>query len=826
MNAPVQARTYFKGMGEAVADRTVNRRIFTDEQKAAVGNTLTINPEDPKFNAWANAAILSGVEVETDTQAAFHTFSPELRSETWADVSERVAHGNVTLTDDDGFGGPEFKKMRDHLRKGALLMSGRHLQHGDANQKNRPMEVFTNCSSAAANFLLFYLLLNGSGVGRAYDNQMMKVDYAKMPTVHVVIDKNYPDRQKMQMEWDGIAQAMVNVPMIPTSFSSADEISDALTGPVTWFDVPDSRGGWAKCLEIIETMTYEERSNETLVLDFSDVRPNGSPIRGMQNRPSSGPAALMKAIVSISALKGNNMEPWESTMFADHYAAECVLVGGARRAARMATKTWRDANIFGFISIKKHHGLWSSNNSVTIDEEFRERCVYVRGLLDAHTLAPTEANTLLAMGLIDEIDAHAWKVLYALADASYHDGTGEPGIINQDRLNESRVGVDDYLDGLFAGSKDYQVDPGTRPLLTELARAVVDARYTMITNPCGEIALLMLGAYCVIADVVPFHSDDDADAEDAFRVAVRALMRTNTMDSLYNREVTRTNRIGVGLTGFHEWAYKRFGFTWHDLVNEAKSMELWLMMSHFRRAVSDEAISFAEVLGVNVPHTNTTFKPAGTTSKLFGLTEGAHLPSMRWFLRWVQFRNDDPLIATYREKGYPVRQLTTYAGTTIVGFPTAPTICEMDGGDWVVTAAEATPEEQYRFLQLLEKYWINGVEADGVTPFGRDEGNQISYTLKYNPQIVDFGKFMSTLIDGQFTIRCCSVMPQEQTDLESSPYEYLPEEPISREKYEELIAVVRAGEMLKEGIGFEHIDCSTGACPVDFDEEFEEEAAV
>jgi hypothetical protein len=37
-------------------------------------------------------------------------------------------------------------------------------------------------------------------------------------------------------------------------------------------------------------------------------------------------------------------------------------------------------------------------------------------------------------------------------------------------------------------------------------------------------------------------------------------------------------------------------------------------------------------------------KPAGTTSKLFGLTEGAHLPSMREYLRWVQFRNGDPLI--------------------------------------------------------------------------------------------------------------------------------------------------------------------------------------
>ena len=54
-------------------------------------------------------------------------------------------------------------------------MSGRHLQHGDTNQSERNMEVFTNCATAPASFILFYLLLNGSGVGRTYDNDMMIV---------------------------------------------------------------------------------------------------------------------------------------------------------------------------------------------------------------------------------------------------------------------------------------------------------------------------------------------------------------------------------------------------------------------------------------------------------------------------------------------------------------------------------------------------------------------------------------------------------------------------------------------------------------------------
>jgi hypothetical protein len=403
-------------------------------------------------------------------------------------------------------------------------------------------------------------------------------------------------------------------------------------------------------------------------------------------------------------------------------------------------------------------------------------------------------------------------VLQALATAAYHDGTGEPGLINQDRLTDNREGLEAYLDGLFAESAKFKLDAESLPLMQDLAKTALTKSYAMITNPCGEICLTMIGGYCVIADVVPFHALDDDDAESAFRTAVRALMRTNLMDALYSREVKRTNRIGVGMTGFHEWAYSRFGYTWHDLIDEQKAQPLWLMVARFKRAIVDEKVRYAKELGVAVPHTDTTFKPAGTTSKLFGLTEGAHLPSMREFVRWVQFRNDDPLVAEYAAKGYPIRKLKQYEGTTVVGFPTKPAICDLDGGDWVVTAAEATPEEQYQFLRLLEKYWLTGVAEDGVTPLD-ESGNQISYTLKYDPKKVSFERFLETLIEGQFSVRCCSVMPQTDT----SAYEYIPEQPVDKLTFEKMAEAIKSAGM-KEDVGFEHVDCGTGGCPISFDE--------
>jgi hypothetical protein len=701
-------------------------------------------------------------------------------------------------------------------------MSGRHLQHGDETQPMRNMEVFTNCSTAASTFLTFYLLLNGSGVGRSYDDAMIRANLNNLPIVVCTISMMHKDCQTGEINALDMRTAK--------HLYAGREIEV--------FEVPDSREGWAKALEKLEYAAWRgDKRDSVLILDFSKVRERGAPIAGMQNRPASGPGPMMTAIANVAKLRDAGMEPWRAAMYADHYVAECVLVGGARRAARMATKSWKDKSVIDFIHVKRpmeFYGktgaeieeikrtsfpmgfLWSSNNSVTVDEDFWR---YVKG-----EALPQEHDGPDAW-LID----HAVKVFDALTEASFYDGTGEPGIITVDKLTWSNDGIETLLDGNFAESARYKLDAETLGLTADLAKAWQNCEYKTITNPCGEIVLGALGGYCVIADVVPFHAGTplnghaypqdflshqtrwDDDAEDAFRTATRALIRTNLMDSLYHKEVKRTNRIGVGITGLHEYAWARFGYGWKDIVDEEKSKDFWLTLSRFKRAVQEEAAVYSGKLGVNVPHTNTTIKPAGTTSKLFGLTEGAHLPSMREYLRWVQFRNDDPLIETYREMGYPVKKLKTYSGTTIVGFPTVPTICTLGMGDKLVTAAEATPEEQYQYLRLLEKYWITGVAEDGVTPL-EERGNQVSYTLKYNPKVVSFDDFKRTLRDGQSTIRCCSVMPQVDT----TAYEYQPEQPVTKHEFEMIVAAIKDSEEVKQDVDFAHVDCASGACPVDF----------
>ncbi len=748
--------------------------------------------------------------------------------ETWRDVAHRVALGNSLLVKGSAHEASlEYKSMYRHLLKATLLLSGRHLQHGDEEQPTRNKEIFTNCCSAATSFLKFYMLMNGSGVGRCLDDDMIMVNVDYAPALRVVLDHEHKD-------FDWLAHE-----------SSRDALHKY--GPnsrgVVWFRVPDDREGWAKALEKWEVMAFEKiHRDKMLILDFSDVRPRGTPIRGMQNRPAAGPVPLMNAFQKSASIKGAGLEPWKQAMYIDHYFSECVLVGGARRAASITTKTWRDASVIDFIRIKRpieFEGksvdeiagirrltkplgfLWSSNNSVTVDEEFWSLIDLKRG----------------EKGHDDPLAKHARRVFREIMACSYADGTGEPGIINVDRLVRNDAGMSDLTGSSFAGGEKYRLDEDTELLMHKLLRVARRKRYAFIVNPCGEIALFIMGGYCTVGTVVPYHADSLDEAEGAFRVCTRALMRVNQMDSVYNEETARTQRIGVSMTGIHEFAWKFFGLGFRDLIDpdfegfdragieyrngiwmmsdaltneeilaatnsRVKAAAFWHTLGRFNAAVIDEAETYAKVLGVSVPHTALTGKPEGTIAKLFGLTEGWHLPPMGFYKRWVQFRYDDPLVATYEAAGYPTRRLKTYEGTTIVGFPTTQEITGLGMGDHLVMAYEVTPDEHYRWLRLAEEWWLVGKT-------GKDLGNQISYTLHYDPEKVDFRRFVDMMRVNQRTVRCCTVMPWE----DASSYEYTPEEAITREEY---VALLDRIQSLKEDVDKVHVECPGGACPIDW----------
>jgi hypothetical protein len=177
----------------------------------------------------------------------------------------------------------------------------------------------------------------------------------------------------------------------------------------------------------------------------------------------------------------------------------------------------------------------------------------------------------------------------------------------------------------------------------------------------------------------------------------------------------------------------------------------------------------------------------------------------------VQFSNGDPLIGEYAARGYPIRVLRQYKGHTIVGFPTEPEMARIMPEDKMVTAAEATMDEQFQWVRLLEYHWLEG--GDDVTLPATPYGNQVSYTLKYDPQDVSLDDFKAAILENQPHVRACTVMPQ----VDVVAFEYQPEEPISRERFDEIVAGIT--EEVSEDMDIKTMGCENGACNVEWNEE-------
>jgi hypothetical protein len=162
--------------------------------------------------------------------------------------------------------------------------------------------------------------------------------------------------------------------------------------------------------------------------------------------------------------------------------------------------------------------------------------------------------------------------------------------------------------------------------------------------------------------------------------------------------------------------------------------------------------------------------------------------------------SSDPLLEEYASRGYPMRTLMSFPGMTAVGFPTVPLLLRLGLGERVVTAPEATPDEQYRWLRLLEGHWI-----------GAEQGNQVSYTLKIFTDRHDLEAFRKIVLEQQPKVRCCAVLPSRPDD--ELGYEYLPEEEVPAGAFAAIVARIDDASV-REAVDMVHLRCAGGVCPI------------
>ena len=171
------------------------------------------------------------------------------------------------------------------------------------------MEVFTNCATAIASFAKFYLLLNGSGVGRSYDDELVAVDWAHAPDLLLYLSPTHPDYPR---ERDALCRFAVELACCPAPSSRpTPTAARALLGRDLLADLAQAAGRRHVHASPTAARAGRRRSSCWKRWHSSGARgarwcsicptsaARGAPIRGMQGRPASGPISLLRAFLNI-----------------------------------------------------------------------------------------------------------------------------------------------------------------------------------------------------------------------------------------------------------------------------------------------------------------------------------------------------------------------------------------------------------------------------------------------------------------------------------------------------------------------------------------------
>lgn len=747
--------------------------------------------------------------------------------ETWEERAREVVIGNFSLLMctplDRGcanhvntFSQQDFIDTLNLTLSGSMCYSGRHLQHGDRKQFTKILDLFSNCSISPFSFLTLWKSLCGKGVTSDYSSNLRPVNWDNVPNFRLVLnggrddtgnvsDGAHPDFFKASREFQGFFDTR----------KQAEHKYPSDSEWVRWFEVEDSREGWAQTLCALETAAYHEKhKNKLFVFDFSKVRAEGEPIKGHQGRPASGPVPLMRCLAKVATIKGSYMLPWKQAMYVDDYMAQCVSIGGVRRIARMAVMYWKDSAIFDFIEIKRGGHLRMANNTVLVDKEFWQQCKDPR--------------------------TKAYRVFHAICASAYMDNTGEPGFSNVDNIRQNRQGEDQItaVNLLNTMSSGLKLHPKTFDYMDKVLAAIRKSNYLCVPNPCGEANLSNHTDDCLVGDIGLHNVESLQEARRAAELMAKALVRVSSlMPAMAQMERRRTNKIGVSAIGILEFFWKHYKLGFNDLISaydyffsektvHSNVVDAWYDFASIARSAEIGARDESRKLGFVRPDVVTLLKPGGTVAKVFNATESANLPSRRYDLRFIQMPKTlvingetvpNPKVEHYRKLGYPVNDIShKYFGYVVVGFPRVMNYVKMldeaGAGDKVVTANNVSVEDHYKWLRLLEYHWLGN---------GREPQNgQISYTLKYNPRKISFEEFVSVVYKNQPHIRCCTFAVcssddeiQSETEELIRNYGWVPEQPISKVEYDTLMSRITRAE--REDFDDLVLECESGFCSVD-----------
>jgi adenosylcobalamin-dependent ribonucleoside-triphosphate reductase len=544
--------------------------------------------------------------------------------ESWYETVARVVNGNLNYVPEHFIEKEEAEKLFNLMVGMEIIPGGRHLWAtgiGKDRLNNCFSSDFTEKFSEHFAFTLMRLM-EGGGVGSNYSTLFINSKEGSKPWIpkakvdlHLICHPEHKDLSKtlevdLSDSWVPYKHPVLG-DLLSTKYDEEwDPGVNNGDGPI-YLRVEDSREGWAQALVVLLD-AHLDSIDRDVVIDFSNVRHYGAILKGFGGK-ASGPNALALLLCRTNDLlnsKYNEALSGLDIMKLDHFIAQAVVAGGARRSARMSMKYWKDSDIFDFINCKSlDKGIcqWTTNISVVIDRKF--------------------------INALKRADEHATAVFEAVTNGML--SNGEPGFINATKALEGEC-------------------PGTE-------------FYT--SNPCGEIFMMrypdmLCFDVCCLGHV---NLDRVKDPAEAFRLMTRFLIRATfakITDSRQYANVQRNRRIGVGFLGYHSWLVK-------NKIKYSDAPTNDTIKGFFRKMYSiidAEAKRYCSQLRIPECIKKTTLAPTGSIGNLAGCTTGCQSVFSKFYIRRVRYSDSDPLLPELKAKGYKIEKDLYAANTSVVEY--------------------------------------------------------------------------------------------------------------------------------------------------------------
>lgn len=747
------------------------------------------------------------------------------RRETFVERNTRVVDANLDLVKDlltEEEYNLERSIMLDHMNKLLALPSGRSMWiAGTEANKKHPASSF-NCSGLAINRIeafttVFELLMLGTGVGFRVFNS----DINQLPNINkfdIEFEDYNPKTKKDRLENTQV------------TYLYTDKF-------IKYVEVGDSRSGWLDALRALLDHAFNEQLNKTIVFNFNSVRSIGERINGFGGTASGHEALriLLKDVYDII-----NECPIERLRSIDCLDICCaiakgVIAGNTRRSALICIFEEGDdlvanakVNLFDDLKLKNKYYRIQSNNTEALGTKHLSE---LRAYLEANPDVSKE-------DLWKFIDQFKPSVEWLKERFKVVANAGDPGFTNYLRM----IGIK------WLAVRKYRPNFEIKNIWQYFC--------DIITNPCSEI-ILSIGykdgkgvGFCNLTTLpinkfvikrcnnndkcaVIGYKLDEAGLEQAVRLTTRIALR-QTFVTMPRAELDDTQKaerlLGVSVTGWIQ-LFAKLDLSYAEQEQLMKQINGW---------ANAEADLYSARLNVERPLLVCCIKPEGTGAKVLGSSSGVHWDWAPYYINRIQMGANDALANTLKQQGFSWIP-TPYDLSKV--YPTVDI--------WqAIELFKLTPKEDRELIfnssnAVLFEFPVNSgmIESQGSVSASR----QLQNVLRFNTNYVDHMVSSTITAKEDEWDNLAEELHAEKNwsrftnaaflSYYSGNHPLLPNEEITENVYNEMMASFRDSEWVKDGkfyvneqllaeleqkalaanIDIDDVDlgnaCQTGLCP-------------